>query len=79
MKAIIVTKWGHMEVDVKDIPTNFKVVGYTEDLSQYRDKGGMVCREELDNQPIIDGFHEPMWDGGRLRYETYEVYNELSI
>jgi len=54
-------------------------VGYTEDKSEIRKSGGFCCREELDGLPIIDGFHSPMWDGGIPRYESYEVYNRLSV
>ena len=50
----------------------------TEDLSEYRKRGAWVHREELDNQPMVDGYLSPMWDGGMLRYETPEVYDMLS-
>lgn len=52
---------------------------YTEDLSEIRKRGGCVHRKELDNQPMVDGYLSPMWDGGMLRYETQEVYNMLSM
>lgn len=48
------------------------------DLSAERAKGCCVHRAELDNQPLVDGYLSPMWDGGRLRYETQEVYDLLS-
>ena len=56
------------------------------DMSDIRARGGLVCREELDNRPKFDGYAGPMWDGTRmwggevcgiLRYETWEVYNML--
>ena len=50
----------------------------SEDLSELRARGCLVHRAELDNQPLVDGYLSPMWDGGRLRYETYEVYDMLS-
>lgn len=78
MKAKICTTKGSRIIEVEDIAKEYKVVGVTEDLSEIRAKGGMVCRAELDNQPIIEGFYEPMWDGGMLRYETPELYNLLS-
>ena len=59
-----------------------KIIGngkYTKDLTESRNKGACVHRAELDNQPLVDGYLSPMWDGGRLRYETQEVYNMLSI
>ena len=32
---------------------------------------------DLEDQPLIDGYLGPMWDGGYLRYETQEVYDSL--
>ncbi len=49
----------------------------TEDLSAIRNAGGCVHRAELDNQPMVDGYLSPMWDGGKLRYETQEVYDMM--
>lgn len=40
--------------------------GHSEDLSELRAQGACVHREELDNQPLVDGYLSPMWDG--LRY-----------
>ena len=51
---------------------------HTEDLSAERARGSWVHRKELDNQPMVDGYLSPMWDGGMLRYETPEVYDMLS-
>jgi len=51
---------------------------HTEDLSEIRSRGGCVHHAVLDNCPRVDGYLSPMWDGGMLRYETQEVYNELS-
>lgn len=51
---------------------------HTEDLTEYRKRGAWVHRAELDNQPMVDGYLSPMWDGGMLRYETPEVYDLLS-
>ena len=56
----------------------YEISGYTEDLSEVRARGGCVHRAELDNQPEYKGFLGPMWDDGRLRYETQEVYDVLS-
>lgn len=61
--------------DVKAVPC----VGRTEDLTESRNKGELVQRAELDNQPIFKGYLEPMWNGDGLRYETQEVYNAMSI
>ena len=61
---------------VKDVP--YELNGFTEDLSDKREKGYIVHREELDNQPRFIGFLGPMWDGGMLRYETQQVYDLLS-
>lgn len=61
---------------VDEVP--YKVTGYTEDLSKRRAEGDLVHRAELDNQPKFYGFLGPMWDGGKLRYETQQVYDALS-
>ncbi len=53
-------------------------VGKSEDLSELRAKGACVHRAELDNQPEFEGYCGPMWDGGCLRYETWEIYNAFS-
>lgn len=50
---------------------------YTEDLSALREAGRLVHREELDNQPLVDDYTSPMWDGlryikdGKMEYEFY--------
>lgn len=44
----------------------------TQDMSEYRAKGRCVGRAELDNQPIVDGYIGPMWDG--VRYEVDGKY-----
>ena len=31
----------------------------------------------LEDQPMVDGYLSPMADGGRLRYETQEVYDMM--
>jgi hypothetical protein len=51
---------------------------FTEDLSELRAKGVCCHRKELDNQPLVDGYLSPMWDGGKIRYETQDVYDALS-
>lgn len=50
----------------------------TENYSVKRMQGYCVPREELDSQPMVDGYLSPMWDGDHLRYETPEVYDMLS-
>lgn len=63
--------------------------GYTKNWSKERATGALVPREELDNQPLVEGYAGPMWDGLRkdgfndetyavLRYESFGVYEELS-
>lgn len=62
---------------------------FSKDWSEERKVSEYVPREELDNQPLVDGYLSPMWDGIRfdpmcletyavLRYETQAVYDELS-
>lgn len=57
---------------------------YTADQSEIRNNGGFTHRKELDNQPELNGYLGPMFNGwGKnhnviLRYETQEVYDALS-
>ena len=48
------------------------------DPNTIRDNGTMVQRIELHNQPKFAGLCGPMWDGDKVRYETWEVYDALS-
>lgn len=41
--------------------------------------GHRFPHEELMGQAIINGYVGPMWDGDKIRYETQEVYNLLSM
>lgn len=50
----------------------------TEDNTAYRKRGITCHRAELDNQPVLEGLCGPMWDGDKLRYETWEVYRSMS-
>ena len=55
----------------------------TDDMEEYRKNGEIVHRKELDNQPIVEGYLSPMFNGIsygiiHLRYETQEVYNMVS-
>lgn len=57
--------------------------GRTEDLTHIRQQGAICHREELDNQPLVNGYLSPMFshiDYGLiyLRYETQDVYNTMS-
>lgn len=54
----------------------------TIDFSEEREKGFLVHRKELDNQPMVKGYLSPMFekiDYGKvyLRYETQELYDML--
>lgn len=49
---------------------------HTMDWSEDRALGGIVPYAVLDNLPKVTGYAE-MWDGGKIRYETWEVYNML--
>lgn len=76
MKAIFVG--GHLNGKVMDIELVEEIFcngQYTEDLSDMRAKGGFCWNPLLDNRPMVDGYLSPMLDGGKLRYETQEVYD----
>lgn len=79
MKAIFVGgKLNGTVTTTEEIKAKYWNGKLTEDLSEVRARGGLVHREELDNQPMVDGYLSPMWDGDGIRYETYEVYDMLS-
>ena len=50
---------------------------FMEDYSERRAAGYLCHREELDGRPKVRGYAGPMWDGGRLRYESWDVYDML--
>lgn len=80
MKAIFVGgKYHGLIVDVDTIYRAGMWNGrFNPDYSDLRNRGELVPRAELDNQPKVDGYLGPMWDGDMLRYESQEVYNVLS-
>ena len=54
--------------------------GRTKNLSKERSEGKLVHRAELDDQPTVQNYLGPMYngrykDGVLLRYETHEVYD----
>ena len=55
--------WRYAALEVRNL-----IKGYTDDLSELRSKGVLCKRKELDNQPIIEGYLSPMYDG--VRYEV---------
>lgn len=79
MKAIFVGgKLNGTVTTTEEIKAKYWNGKLTEDLSEVRARGGLVHREELDNQPMVDGYLSPMWDGDGIRYESPEVYDMLS-
>ena len=68
--------WRYAALEARNL-----ITGYTNDLSELRAKGILCHRAELDNQPIIDGYLNPMYDGeryemnGRLKY-SFECTEE---
>lgn len=78
MQAIILDGGEPKIMNVKDLAKYYKIIGYTEDLTEIRKLGvGLLYRAELDNQPMLEGLVGPMWDGGKLRYETPEIYSRM--
>lgn len=72
-------RYNGLEIDTQVIlESNLWNGELTEDLSELRARGVCVHRAELDNQPMVDGYLSPMWDGDGIRYETWEVYDRLS-
>lgn len=52
--------WRYAALETRNL-----ITGYTDDLSAERAKGVLCKRAELDNQPLIDGYMPPMYDGKR--------------
>ena len=77
MKAIFVGgKYNRQVMDVEDVRKISN--GTSRDWSRARKAGALGPRAELDNQPTVDGYLGPFWDGDKLRYETQAVYDALS-
>ena len=74
--------WHYAALEVRGL-----IIGYAPDMSAKRATGAFCKRAELDNQPLIDGYYPPMYNGTKevdgvvyhiIRYETPEVYAMLS-
>lgn len=77
MNAIFCFKEGYIEINLEDaVGIPGKNMGLI--VSGYIDDKSNELSEELDNLPKFVGFLGPMWDSDRVRYETQEVYDELS-
>ena len=59
------------EWDVENTLCNGK---HTPNESEARARGGCVHRWELDDVPEVEGYTS-MWDGGMIRYESWDVYD----
>ncbi|MBR6982096.1 MAG: hypothetical protein IKH75_00960 [Ruminococcus sp.] len=82
MKAVFVGGWlNGVEVDEAHLDELYGNGKKTMDWSAERAAAnGRGCFPSplLDNRPMVDGYLSPMLDGGKLRYETQEVYDMLS-
>ena len=79
MEAIFVGgKLNGKRMTVEEIKEKYWNGKLTEDLSALRARGRLVHRAELDNQPKVDEYVGPMWDGDCLRYESHSVYAMMS-
>ena len=77
MKAVFIGgKYNELVCEVSEV---WKFAnGKTKSYAEERAKGYCVPRVELEGQPTVEGYCGPMWNGGMLRYETWEVYEMLS-
>ena len=75
--------WHYAALEARNL-----ITGYSDDLSEKRAKGVLCKRAELDNQPLVDGYLSPMYNGTKevdgvtyhiIRYETVEAYAHYSI
>lgn len=74
--------WHYAALEARNL-----IKGYSDDKSLLRAKGVLCKRAELDNQPLVDGYYPPMYNGTKevdgviyhvIRYETAEVYAMMS-
>ena len=62
--------WHYAALEARNL-----ITGYAPDLSAKRATGALCKRAELDNQPLVEGYYPPMYDGeryllnGLLKYE----------
>lgn len=59
--------WHYAALEARNL-----IAGYNADKSAVRALGRLCQREELDNQPLVNGYLGPMYDG-----ERYEVGGKL--
>lgn len=70
-----------LRMSVRQVRWHGKVRGKMSDMSEYRKNGGMCYAPIFDNAPEVEGYVGPMWGGlgTPFRYETSEVYAQMSI
>lgn len=62
--------WHYAALEARNL-----IKGYSDDLSEQRAKGVLCHRAELDNQPLIDGYLTPMYDGKRYNINGVLKYD----
>lgn len=58
--------WRYAALEARNL-----ITGYSNDMSAVRATGVLCKRAELDNQPLVNGYYSPMYDG--VRYEINGV------
>lgn len=67
-------KYGGRTLNYNELELSKMINGYSKNWSAERANGRIVPRDELDDQPKVDGYLGPMYDGvryisdGRLKY-----------
>lgn len=74
MPAFIVGGKYQGHYTIGEILDKFPISGYADAFENSRYKDSKIV-----GYPRIKGLIGPMWDGDKIRYETQEVYDELSI
>ena len=59
--------WRYAALEIRNL-----ITGYSPDRSAQRAQGRLCARAELDNQPLVNGYYGPMYDGTR-----YEIGGKL--
>ena len=72
-------RWHYAALEARGL-----ITGYSKDMSAERARGRLCKREELDNQPLVNGYYTPMYDGvmyevgGKPKYDLKSTELEKS-
>lgn len=74
MPVVIVSDYGTNRLKAGEIAQNFEITGYCEP-----GENPLYTNSKCIGYPKIKDFCGPMWDGDKIRYESWNVYRQMSI